>query len=261
MKNFEFKKLQARYMGAITGTATLSSLDLYTSDTTIPGGLYVGAQAYGPQGQIYRYALAGGSALVKGNLLQSSAEDTQFENMAVTATAVATGGTVQQVNITNGTTTITANQFDGGSVSVYTTPDAGSEYTILGHTTGTSGAALVVTVDRPLQAAWTTSTKVNMKRSPWSGVIQAPATTQTGIPVGVAIYAIPAGAYGWVQTHGVAAVLSDGSTFAVGSEVGTPSGTAGCVTVYAAGTTHARVGSVQQAAASGHWISVFLQID
>ncbi len=248
-------------MGLITGPSFLSFDDLYKSWTTLPSGYQIGQKAYGDQGQIYRFALAGGADLVKGNLLQSSAEDTQFENMAVTASTAVTNGGVQTVNVTNGTTTITANQFDGGSVSVYTTPDAGSEYTITGHTTGGSGAALVLTLDRPLQTSWTTSTKINMKRSPWSGVIQFPATTQTGIPVGVAIYAIPTGTYGWVQTHGIAAVLSDGSTFAVGSEVGTPSGTAGCVTVYAAGTTHAKVGTVQQAAASGHWISVFLQID
>lgn len=248
-------------MGAISGTGLISVNDLYTSDTTVPGGLYVGAKSYGPQGQIYRYSLTGTTALVRGNLLQAAAQDTQFENMGVAAQAIALGGSVQTVTITNGNTTVTANQFDGGSVAVYTTPDGGSEYTILGHTTGTATQTLTVVVDRSLQTAWTTATKVSMKRSPWSGVIQAPASTQTGIPVGVAIYAIPANSYGWVQTHGVASVLSDGSTFAVGSEVGTPSGTAGCVTVYAAGTTHARVGSVQMAAASGHWISVLLQID
>ncbi len=248
-------------MGYITGTATLASIDLYSSQTTVPGGLMVGQRIEGSLGQIYRFGLTGGSALVVGNVLQSSAEDTQFENMAVTATAIAGSGTLQTGNITNGTTTVSANQFDGGSVSVYTTPDLGSEYTILGHTTGGSGAALTVTLDRPLQTAWTTSTKVNMKRSPWSGMIQFPATTQTGIPAGVAIYAIPSAAYGWVITHGITGVLSDGSTFAVGSQVGTPSGTAGAATVYAAGTTHSVLGTVQQAAASGHVISIFLQVE
>lgn len=248
-------------MASLTGIATLSLQDLYTSSATLVGGLQVGQLGISGEGKMFRYALVGGSSLVVGNVLQTSAEDTQFENMAVLAASVASAGTVQTVSITNGTTTVSANQYDGGSVSVYTTPDGGSEYTILGHTTGTSGANLTVTLDRPLQNAWTTSTKVNMKRNPWSGVIQFPATTQTGIPVGVAVFAITNAQYGWVQTHGVASVLSDGSTFAVGSEVGTPSGTAGAATVYAAGTTHAKIGSVQQAAASGHWISVFLQID
>ncbi len=246
-------------MASLNNLPTLSSIDLYTSYTTIPSGYSLGALQFGSDGKAFRFALNGASALVVGNVIQSSAEDTQFENMAVPA-AVASGF-AQGVVITNGTTTITANQFDGGSISVYTTPGLCEEYTILGHTTGTSGAAITVYLDRPIRTAWSTLTKVNMKRSPWSGVIQFPATTQTGIPVGVAIYAIPAAEYGWIQTKGIGAVLSDGSTFAVGSEVGTPSGTAGCATVYAAGTTHAKIGTVQQAAASGHGISINLNID
>lgn len=248
-------------MANITGPAIISDIDLYSSSTTIPAGRYVGQLIEGNNGKKFRYALAGASALVKGNLLQEAAEDTTYENMAV-GTAGAVGD--KYLQITNGTATITAEQFLGGSIQVYTagTVAIGDEYTIVDVTgTLTTGGALNVWLDRPLRYAYTTSAKVNMKRSPWSGVIQAPATTQTGMAVGVAIYEIPANQYGWVQTHGMCNVLSDGSTFAVGSDVGTPSGTAGCVTVYAAGTTHQRVGVVRQAAASGHGISMFLQID
>lgn len=246
-------------MALLTGREVLAGSDLYNSDSTAAVPVGTLADSFG--GKLFRYSLVGASNLVAGNLLQESAEDVQFENMAVTASAIATAGAQQQVNVTNGTTTITANQFDLGSVGVYTTPDLGREYTILSHTTGGSGAALVLTLDRPLGTAWSTATKIVMKRNPWSGVIQAPATTQTGMPVGVAVFAITATSFGWVQTHGVASVLSDGSTFAVGSDVGTPSGTAGCVTVFAAGTTHTSVGISREAAASGHCIEVFLRID
>lgn len=248
-------------MASITGPVFLSDVDLYTSYTTSPGTYHVGDYALGTTGQGFRLALAGISALVKGNLLQASAQDTTYENMAV-GTAGAVGDKFLQ--ITNGTATITSAQFEGGYISVYTagTVAVGDRYNIVGVTgTLTTGGALKVWLDRPLRYAYTTSAKVNMKRSPWSGVIQAPASTQTEMAVGVAIYEIPAGAYGWVQTHGPCAVLSDGSTFAVGSDVGTPSGTAGCVTVFAAGTTHQRVGVVRQAAASAHCIEAFLQID
>lgn len=250
-------------MASITGTGIGSQVDLYSSSTTPLGAYQVGEFIFGANGKGFRHVLAGGSALVVGNLLQESAQDTQFENMAVTATSINTNG-IQTLNITNGTTTVTDNAFRGGSISVYTAGGEaiGYEYTILGVTgTLTSGGAMVVAVDHPIGTAWTTSLKVNMKRSPWSGVIQFPATTQTGIPVGVAIYPIAAGEYGWVQTKGVCGVLSDGSTFAVGSDLGTPSGTAGAVTVFAAGTTHARVGVSRQAAAAAHAISALLQID
>jgi len=92
-----------------------------------------------------------------------------------------------------------------------------------------------------------------------------PATTPTGVPVGVAIFAGAAGSSTvqsacWIQTKGLASVLSDGSTFAVGSAVGTPSGTAGAVTVYAAATTKTAVGDVLEAAASAHAIAINLRL-
>lgn len=252
-------------MANITGTKTIGELDLYQTMTQIPSGYTIGDKVYGTNGKTFRLALVGASNLVMGNLLQEAAADTQFINMAVPTAVTAaqvTAGTYQ-IDVTNGTTTVTANQFDGGSLSVYTagTVAIGDEYTIIGHTTGTSGQTLTLYLDRPLRAAFTTSAKVSMFRSPYSGVIQAPASTQTGMPVGVALTAATAATYTFVQTHGVAAVLSDGSTFAVGSDVGTPSGTAGAVTVFAAGTTHTSVGVARQAAAAAHAINVFLRID
>lgn len=247
-------------MANISGVPTIGEIDLYGSSTVVPSGLSVGQLLASPTGKYFRFGLVGSSsALVMGNLLQNAAEDTQFINMGITA--VASGDT--SINVTNGTTTVTANQFDGGSLIVYTagTVAIGDEYTIVGHGTGTSGQTLTVQLDRPARSAMSTSAKVTMRRSPWSGIIQAPATTQTGIPVGVALWANTAATYGFVQTHGVAAALSDGSTFAVGSDLGTPSGTAGCVTVFAAGTTHNYVGYAMQAAASGHSIAAFLKID
>lgn len=247
-------------MAFITGTPTLSRFDLYTSNATAPSGYSIGALHFGVNGKAFRLSLVGASALVMGNLLQESAEDTSYENMAVLATAIGS----EYLNVTNGTATITSAQFEGGSISVYTAGGVavGDEYTITGITgTLTTGGALQVYLDRPLRAAFTTSAKVNMKRSPWSGVIQAPATTQTGIAVGVALAASTLAQYAWVQSKGVGAVLSDGSTFAVGSDLGTPSGTAGCASVYVAGTTHQRIGVSRQAAASAKCISALIQID
>ncbi|MGH7744758.1 MAG: hypothetical protein ACREQ5_08085 [Candidatus Dormibacteria bacterium] len=246
-------------MASLSGTSTLTINDLYTSDSTIPGPLQLGQIAPGPHNKWFRYALAGASDLVAGNLLQEKAEDTQFEAMAVTASAIAGAGSVQTVNVTNGTTTVAAHDFDGGSISVNTTPDLGREYTILGHTTGASGAALVVTLDRPLGTAWSTSTKINMKPNLGSKVIQFP-TSQTGVPVGVALFVLPTATYGWIQIAGTASALSDASSYAVGSGLSPSLSVAGCVSVNVAGTTHCNVGYARQAASSTHNIAVVLQI-
>lgn len=245
-----------------TGPSFITPSDLYTSTAAPADGLLIGQQSVeATTGKIFRYSLAGGSTLVVGNLLQEAAVDTTYSNMVV-ATAAAAGATA--LAITNGTATITSAAFYGASLSVYTagTIAVGDEYTVLGITgTLTTGGALTVNIDRGLRAAMTTSATLNMRKSPWSGVIQYP-TTQTGIPVGVAIYPITNAQYGWVQTHGVCAVLSDGSTFAVGSDVSASTGgTAGAITVATVGTTKTRVGLARQVAASAKGISVFLQID
>lgn len=247
-------------MSSLKGPITITNQDLYTSSATALHS--VGDLAFGSKGRLFRYALVGASALVAGNILQESAEDTTYENMAVGTAGVAGDAYIQ---VTNGTATITSTQFEGGTITVYTSGTSliGEEY-IIKRVTGTltTGGALQVYLDRPLRAAISTSATVNMKRSPWSGVIQAPITTQTGMAVGVAIYPIAAAQYGWVLTHGEGTVLSSNQTAAVGSEIGTPClDAAGAATVYAAGTTHQKVGVIRQAKASGKGISAFITID
>lgn len=247
-------------MAFTTGPRTLSDVDLYKSTTAIPSGWSVGGMVEGDHGKKFRLVKAG-ATLVKGNLLQESAEDTTYENMAV-GTAGVVGDRFLQ--ITNGTATITAEQFKGGTIGVYTagTVAVADEYVITDVTgTLTTGGALRVWLDRPLRYAYTTSAKVNMKRSPWSGAIQFPVTTQTGIPVGVAIYEIPSGEYGWVISHGECTALSDASTFAVGSMLSPSLAVAGAVGVNVAGTTHGTIGWARQAAASAKGIAIFLMID
>lgn len=245
-------------MANLTGPKTISELDLYQTMTQAPSGYAIGDKVYGTNGKTFRLALIGASNLVMGNALQSSVIDTSYTNMAV-GTAGVVGDTFLQ--ITNGTATITSAQFEGGSISVYTagTVAIGDEYTILGVSgTLTTGGALTVQIDRPLRTAFTTSAKVNMRRSPWSGVIQSP-TTLTGSPAGVANFAATLGTYAFVQTHGVGAALSDGSSILVGSAIAVPSATAGAVILSAAGL--ANVGYALQAAAAAHAIGVFLQVD
>lgn len=255
-------------MASITGQANIGQLDLYTSSTVIPGGFQVGQLIYGANGKAFRYALNGAVALVKGNLLQNAVNDTQFDALAV-GTAGAIGDSFLQ--LTNGTTTIVPFQFSGGSVYSNTAGAAvtvGDEYTVLDITgTLTSGGAIKVWTDRTLRYAYATATtKVGLAKSPWGGVIQFPVTTQTGIPVGVAIYEIPASTstvpvYGFVQTHGVCAALSDNSTYAIGSMLSPSLAVAGAVGVNVAGTTHGTIGWAAHAAESTKANIMFLMID
>lgn len=223
----------------------------------------IGQMIYGANGKAFRYVKAGASALVVGNTLQSSAVDTQFDLMAI-PTAAAAGA--MSISVTNGTTAVTAGQFIGGTVVVSTNSASGTnlgeEYTILDHSTALSGGTLTLYLDVPLRTALTVSTTaVTMRRSPWNGVIQSTGGAATGTPVGIAISPIPASNYGWVQTKGVAGVLSDGSTFAVGSLVGPSVATAGAAGVFVAGTARTYIGFSMSAASSTHAIQVQLTLD
>lgn len=249
-------------MAGLSGTGLIGSPDLYASSVTPGENLMVGQIAWdGKTGKAFRYILNGAGALVKGNLVQEAVEDTTMENMVV-RTAGVKGD--RFLAITNGTSTITNAMYVGGSLSIYTAGTIAicDEYTVTGISgVLTTGGAMTVMLDRPLRAAVTTSATVNLKRSPWSGVIQAPTTTSTGMICGVAHYEVPALYYGWVQTHGIVSALSDNGTFAVGSGVGGPLTVAGAVGVYAAGTGAQLVGVTRMAKASAKGIVIFLQID
>jgi hypothetical protein len=250
-------------MAGLSGLGNIGAGGLYTSTASPAEGIMIGQLVWdGKTGKAFRYVLNGAADLVAGNLLCASVQDTTYENMTI-GTAAAAGDAYLQV--TNGTATITSEQFRGGTINVYTagTVPIGDEYTITAVTgTLTTGGALKVWLDRPLRYAVTTSAKVNMKQSPWSKVIQSPGTTMTEMAVGVAVYPITASQYGWVQTHGVCSMLVDATgTVTVGSDIGYPSATAGSATVYAAGTGKARVGVVRQAGVAAKGITAFLQID
>lgn len=239
----------------------MAGQDLYSSQT-VPSHMIGQLFWDSKTGKAFRYVLNGDTALVVGNLIQASVRTAQHENLAV-GTAAAVGD--KFIQVTNGTTTIVPADFIGGTISVYTAGTVAicDEYTIVGISgTLTTGGALKVYTDRPVRYVYTTSATVNLKKSPWSGVIQAPITTATEIPVGVAIYPLPAATYGFVQTHGVTAMLSSNQTAAVGSMLGTPClDAAGAATVYAAATAKAPYAVARMGNATGHGISVFLRID
>lgn len=242
-------------MANVTGTPFIGSVDLYSSNTTPDSHFELGQLVFGKNGKAFRYCLAG-ATLVVGNLVQGPAIDTQFDALAVLVGAA--GAT--SLTCTNGTTAVTAGQFRGGNIVVNVTPNLAEEYTIVDHSTAISGAVLTLQLDRPIRTAMTTSTRLVMRRSPWSGVLQSIATTITASIAGAVIYPIASGEYGWLQTKGVAGVLADSSSILVGSAVsGGSTATAGACCLNTAGFPV--IGYAMQAANSGKPIPVFLTID
>jgi len=221
-----------------------------TSNSSTPQTT-VGSRAVSPEGRVFRYAKAGAVALVPGTLLQAPAEATGNEDLAVAAAAA--GATTVT---TTTTVTVTANQYAGGWMVVTVTPGQGYQYKIKSHPAATA-AAVTLTLEDPIQVALTTSSRVDLVANPYNGVIINP-TTATNAPIGVAVYPISIGYFGWIQVGGPAAVLADG-TVTVGTSVVASNGTAGAVE--AATGVQAPVGIAMEGIASTEYGMIKLSIE
>lgn len=216
-------------MSSISSNILINPQDLFdisVSGATNTAGVFgdgakLGALATTGDGRHYRYALAGGTALVPGKLQQTAAETTGWENLAVAAAAIGATSVT-----TTSTVTVTANQLTGGYMVVTTSTGVGYQYEIGTHAAASSAVVTLNLVD-PIIVALDTNSRVDLVANPYSGVIVNPATA-TGFPVGVAVAAVPATYYGWIQCRGVANVLADGA-ITVGTSLVASNATAGAV--------------------------------
>ena len=223
-----------------------------------PGRHTVGTKASDLYGNIYRYVLAGVAPLVAGNWLQSPAQVALHQNLAPTA-AVDVGAT--SFTVTLGATAASANQYAGGWAIISGGPGAGLKYQIATHPAALASGTLLVTLNQPIDVALVAATsKVDLQANPFNGVIQNPITTLTGACVGVATFATPAGAYDWIQTHGVAAALIAG-TPGVGFALVVPGTAAGAAVVDSAAAATPIVGKILVTGVDGRNQAVFLSLE
>lgn len=233
----------------LTGDPSAAGQPLMSSSATQLHAL--GEKMVTSDGRIFRYCKAGGTALVQGKLQQAQAEDTADQDLAVAAAAIGATSVV-----TTTTLTATANQYANGYVVVTVTPGEGYMYKIKSHPAVTA-AALTLTLEDSIQVALTTASRIDLIANPYSAVVVNPTTATSG-PCGVAVYPIAISEFGWLQTHGPCAVLSDGGS-TVGTNVSASNATAGAVE--AAVTAQAACGWAMTGIASTEYGCVFLTID
>lgn len=188
-----------------------------------------------PGGRIYRYAEMGANVGVAANLYESETPSAQNEAMDIT-TAITTLVTTQ-VSYTLGTVAHVENEFKEGYVIVEETDDLGEVHRIAGSTTapanGTGtlflypGDVFQVTV-----AVAAGSNVVTLIANPYRNIVISPASQPTAFTCGVASNLIAANGFGWIQTHGVASCLTDG-TVIIGEEVRQSETIAGAVAALA----------------------------
>jgi hypothetical protein len=214
-------------------------------------------------GRVFRYASAGASALVAGDILSSAAfggAATTVQNDLAVQAAAAIGAT--SVFLTTVTDATTLNQYAGGYLLL---SDGGASigqglapYRILRNSAGAAGT-IRFDLDRPLTIALTTSTVATIMTNPYKSVIQAPVTTPVGMVVGVATMAVTAAYYCWIQTWGLANVLVKTATV-IGDSVILDVGAAGSCGVSAGSEAQSVLGLAPMVTDTTDNGAVFLQI-
>lgn len=215
-------------------------------------------------GREYRFGKAGGSNLAVGKLDVATANGANFDELAIPS-AVAAG--TRTFSITNGATTIAADDFEDGYVNVEDDAGEGRLYKIKSHGIEAAGSAAVeVTLAAPqgIQVALTTATTVGLMTNPYKTVIIHPSPNVSAI-VGVAQAAITASTFGWFQVKGPSSVLIDG-TVVIGDSVMASDNVDGAVEAF--GLTEATpnteitpiVGTVIEVAADTEYGHILLNI-
>ena len=222
-----------------------------------------------PDGRVFRYALAGATALAVGKLNQMAAPVANHLNKACDV-ARAIGAT--EISATLGATAAAANLYAEGFVHVNDATAEGHTYKIKEHAAAALSTVLTVTLADgvTVQVALVAATsEVTFTRNPYAGIIVCP-TTLTAAVAGVNPVAVTAAYYFWLQTWGPAAVLANG-TLVVGKMCANPATTAGSVDTYPITLTEGApntytpgdspvVGEVMQVNASTEYALVFLKI-
>lgn len=191
----------------LTGFPIITGADVYSNLAT--AGAAIGTYAETADGRGFRYALNGAVDTVPGKVYQGPAEDTTnlSPSGGLSVSAAAVGAT--QVTLTS-SVTIAANLLAGGYLAVVVTPGAGQLYKIASNTAVSAAAGCVITLEDPIRVALTTSSKVDLRKNLYSGIVVAPAT-MTNSCVGVPVTIVTAAYYGWIQTKGITSCLQTGS--------------------------------------------------
>ncbi len=223
-----------------------------SSDASI--ATLVGAKFQAADDRVFTLVQVGASAIASGLLVQSPVSIGANHTGLATATAAIGSRTI---SVTLGGTAVTANQYAGGYAVISAGTGIGQTLKIASHPAqATTNGAVVLTLEEPLSVATLASDSKTSLTLPQygsangatvqtSGVVVSP-TTASGRTVGATVYPLTASSttapsYGFIQTSGAVAVLSDAGS-AIGLDLMPSSSVAGAVVSYVVATRN-RVGT------------------
>ena len=165
-------------------------------------------------GRHYRYGRLGSGGVTVGKCLQTSPLHADTKNLTPVAAAVGSRQLTVELAGQN-TGDLFKDFFIGGYAVISDDAGEGFAYKIKSSPAldVSESQTLVLTLHDPIQVAITTSSRVDLIVNPYAGLVVAPhgGGTHTGAVVGVTAMSMTANYYGWVQTKGVASVLTQGA--------------------------------------------------
>lgn len=231
----------------------------------------LGTRGYTPDGKAYRYVLVGAVDLIPGTCIQSPAVFAGHQQQAVSTTApisqTAIGGSAISITCAS---CVAVNYYQEGYVMIGSGAGAGFMYQLDAHPAVSTGATGTFNFYTPLDAntlvtAIHATSVITLVPNKYRSVIIVPATTATGLVIGVATYVITTLQYGWIQTWGLCAVEAVGA-WAMGAMLNGISATSGQAqfmsspAVTACSIVGQYIGHAYQTGIAVTWVPVDLRI-
>ena len=177
-----------------------------------------------PDGRIFYYAKNSSTAITNAGKIVDGIAAVAAHDMDVAATAAHSAGDTT-ISIEVPTTDLTKDQYKDGYLICNDGPGQGEVYRIKSHPAHDASAdnTVIMTLDDEdgIVTALTTSSLFGLVYNPYTNVkiIDGDGTMTTG-PLGVTCMPVTASYYCWIQTSGVASVLSGAAVAVVGDAIG-----------------------------------------
>jgi len=240
------------------GTPVIFNLDPFAQSNVQMHQL--GAKGIMENGDIYRYTriISTGTDLVAGHLMVSLGREANHQNRALSA-AASIGDKL--VIPTMGATAVDANEYDEGTLSFSDNSPEGEIYKITSHEANAGSLATKVYLERGLVSAATTSSEVALVRNPWNNPAVSQLIAERAAGVALVDWDVSVANFGWLKTHGVAAVLADTTGTTVGFKVTISNQVNGAVGLYSDVDAEFEVGQAMQESTAGEFNPIYLTID
>ena len=184
----------------------------------------LGTKAVLPDGRVFYYAKNSSAAITTAGQIVDGIAAVAAHDMDVAATeAHSVGDTTISLEVP--TTDLTKNQYADGYLLINDGPGQGEVYRIKSHPKhdASEDNTVIFTIDEPdgIRTALTTSSLFGISYNPYKDVkiIDGDGTMTTG-PLGVNPIPVTASYYFWLQTAGIASVLSGAAVAVVGDAIG-----------------------------------------